>query len=194
MEYKHKWNTLDIRIFGDFDGEHMFKHSKFQSINKFQINHVTIRIDNINHVNCSKIKNFSTFLRSFFTEYENIKSLTADVYYLGIHETFKEFFNLADNYKYDGIIYAPNMELFDLGIVMDGMDKDKGVRYYLENLFGTGFLKHIPEINLSPYDFTQYNMYPDKKSFEFLEKVVENIKNIDDVYTKYLYYYKGIEY
>ncbi len=192
MQYELKGLTrLEIRIFDGFNGENI--RNDYNHIKKILINQVLIDFDKDFSMN--KITNFSTFLRSFFVEYEELNLLKVSTYDIGLHETFKDFFILSDNFKHEGVIYGKNLEHFDLEIVSQkNCPSDKGLKYYLENLFGTGFLKHVGKITMNTKNgIVCDSIYSDKKSFENLVKCQENIKNIYSIYSDFMYYYYGKE-
>lgn len=158
-------------------------------IDKSLVDEVIITLDK--NIIASEIKNFSIFFRYFFTDFPNITILKADIHKIGIYETFKDFFLLVDNYQNKNIKYGQEIFLLDLGLVSQLNSPDnKGIKYFLEHMFGSGFLKHICKINIELENgfFDSDINSRNKESFDnlaLIHKNLENIPNIHDLIDSY---------
>jgi len=194
MEYRLKGPTrLEILITEGFDGEKTSLN--LLKIDKSEINQVIITVKCDIGGDEKNIKNFSIFFRSFFNDLPNLDYLEADTYKIGVYETFKDFFYLAENYENNQEIHCPNLSHLNMRTISQrNCPKDKGVKFFLEKLFGTGLFKHIPLITMiTKNGLVCENFYSDKNSFETLAEVEENIKNIESIYRELLFNYYDIE-
>ena len=193
MKCVFKGNSiLEITVNSGFNGENISELTN-NIADKSLVDQVYIFIDE--NAEVSTIKNFSIFFRTFFTDYPNITCLTADTCLLGVYETFKDFQVLVDNYKNKNCKYGQELFLLDLGTMSQrNCPQDKGIKYFLENIFGSGFLKHICKINIEiEGGIHNEKIYDSKESFENLSKLHKNLENIPNIHDSLNIHYFRIE-